>query len=64
MSNTTLNTFPSNKYQALAFLWLERQDLSGKSPAELLAMYDEAYNEMNEAVKAQRDKNKSGFVTL
>ena len=56
MSNSTLRTFPSNETQALAFLWLEKQDLSEKSPTELLAMYDEAYNEIIEANRANPNK--------
>ena len=32
----TLNTFPDSKYEALAMLYLQNQDLSGLTPAEIL----------------------------
>lgn len=38
--------FPSNKFEALAMLYLENQDLSDLSPSELLAKYNEVYEEI------------------
>ena len=39
----TLNTFPSSYAEALALLYVQRQDLAGKSPEEIHTMYQEAY---------------------
>ncbi|MGP4038340.1 hypothetical protein ACTWP4_00310 [Gracilibacillus sp. D59] len=40
MSNdVTLDTFPSNRSEALAMLYLKNQDLSGKTPEELSQLY-------------------------
>lgn len=39
--NTNLNTFPSNKAEALTMLYLQNQDLSGLTPQELVDKYDE-----------------------
>lgn len=42
--------FPSNKYEALAFLYVERQDLSNTSPEELAAMYVDAYTRIHSQI--------------
>lgn len=48
MSNesVSLHTFPSSEYDALAFLYVQNQDLTGKSPAEIYRMYEEALHEI------------------
>ncbi|HDR4614615.1 TPA: hypothetical protein QCQ90_002174 [Bacillus cereus] len=38
-NNVNLNTFPSNKVQALTMLYLQNQDLTGKSPSEIVDLY-------------------------
>ena len=42
MPNNT--SFPGNSTEALAYLYVKNQDLSGKSPKELYAMFQNAYN--------------------
>lgn len=42
----TLNTFPDSKYEALAMLYLQNQDLSGLTPAEILDKFDYAYDQL------------------
>lgn len=48
MSNdVNLNSFPSNRTQALAFLYTQNQDLKGKTPSEIAKIYVSAYEEIN-----------------
>lgn len=48
MSNdVNLNSFPSNRTQALAFLYTQNQDLKGKTPTEIAEIYVSAYEEIN-----------------
>ena len=46
MSGTKSNTFPSSKNEVLALLYVQSQDLSAKTPSEILDMYNEAYKEL------------------
>lgn len=46
-----LNTFPSNKLEALTMLILNNQDLSTSSTEEIVRKYDEIYNEVNKNFK-------------
>ena len=41
--NTTLHTFPRTRSEALAFLFVQSQDLTGRTPEELVDLYAEAY---------------------
>ncbi|MDR0979468.1 MAG: hypothetical protein LBL91_06110 [Lachnospiraceae bacterium] len=43
-----LNAFPSSNLQALAFLYVQNQDLTGKTPAQVAKMYFEAYKEIQD----------------
>ena len=43
MDNIELNSFPSDVYQALAITYINTLDLKGKTPEEILRIYDEAY---------------------
>lgn len=38
--------FPANKQEALAYLYTQSQDLSGKSPEEVLDIYISAYEKI------------------
>lgn len=58
MSDSNLNVFPKTDVQALAFLYVQNQDLSGKSPAEIYNVYLSAYYEI---LKEHRQKSKSGW---
>lgn len=42
----TAKVFPSSKQEALAFLYTQAHDLSGKSPEEVLEIYDSAYEKI------------------
>lgn len=60
MNEVKLDTFPSNEYQALAMLYVQSQDLSNKTPEDLLDMYQDAYQRIRahrkEQVKANSPK--------
>ena len=46
--------FPSNKIEALAFLYVQtRQDLSSRDSSYLLDLYENAYKEINEHNKTE-----------
>lgn len=47
-NDTYLRAFPSDRYDALAILFLRNQDLSEKAPEEIAAMYDDAYEKISE----------------
>ncbi len=49
MAENSFKTFPSSRTEALAMLYLQNQDLSGKSPKEIQEMFLIAYKEMREA---------------
>ena len=36
--------YPSNKAEALAYLYMEKQDLSDKTPEDIVDMYNEVYD--------------------
>lgn len=50
--------FPKSHYEALALLYLQAQDLKGKSPAEIQTMYFEALTELR---RDYLGKVKSGY---
>ena len=54
-----LNTFPNSAIEALALLYVQSQDLSGKTPADVLTMYYEAKYQMQ---IDQAQKMKSGWI--
>ena len=45
--------FPSTKFEALAMLYVQSQDLREKTPAEILNMYNTAYAEIKKESAAQ-----------
>lgn len=51
--NTHLESFPTNKFEALAILYLQHQNLSGVSPEQLLDWYQDVYAKMRDH---ERDK--------
>lgn len=57
-NDVKLNSFPSDRREALAMLFLKNQDLSGKSPEELAEMYDDAYEKISEKLDAIRKERK------
>lgn len=48
MANETLKTLPASKFEALALLYIQKQDLSGISPEQLLDMYEDAYQKIKD----------------
>ncbi|MGF9991550.1 hypothetical protein ABEY04_22255 [Bacillus mycoides] len=50
-NNVNLNTFPSNKVQALTMLYLQNQDLTGKSPSEIVDLYITTSKEISESFR-------------
>lgn len=40
--------FPSNKFEALAYLYVQKSDLSEKSPADIFEAYQNAYKQIKE----------------
>lgn len=53
--DSSVYAFPSSREEALAMLWLEKQDLSGKTPAELHTMYWETLKEIRADYAAKRN---------
>lgn len=53
--NTNSGSFPSNKLEALALLYMQHQNLSGVSPEQLLDLYQDVYAKMrdHERLKGQ-----------
>ncbi len=43
MADVNLSSFPASETEALAMLYMQNQDLHGKTPEELQAMYYETY---------------------
>lgn len=54
-TNNTVTVFPSNKFEALAMIYMQQQDLSGMSPEQMLDKYQEVYGRMrdHERLKGQ-----------
>lgn len=55
MTNEMLKTFPASKFEALALLYVQKQDLSGITPEQLLDMYEDAYQKIKD-----RNREKHG----
>lgn len=53
----TFKTFPASKSEALALAWLNAQDLSGLSPEDILAKFDDAEKRIRDAQKAKKPRN-------
>ncbi len=47
--------FPQNKREALAYLFVQSQDLSGLSPTAILDLYNNALDEIAAAERAKKD---------
>lgn len=48
-----LNTFPDNVLDALALLYVQSQDLTGKTPAEIYGMFRTAQAEITAAQRME-----------
>jgi hypothetical protein len=49
---------PLNKYEALALLYLQKQDLNGCSPEDLVGRYVEAYDSVLKEFARQQEVKK------
>ncbi|MDH4419947.1 hypothetical protein QEZ44_00540 [Bacillus cereus] len=58
-NNVDLKTFPSTKTQALTMLYLQNQDLAGKTPSELVDLYISVTEEITEAFRNSGGKRPS-----
>lgn len=56
-SEIKLSSFPSGEKEALAFLYVQSQDLSGKTPAEISTMFYEAYYEILKDYHVKRESD-------
>lgn len=54
----TLKSFPENKLEALAMLYVQTQDLSGLTPEQLLDKYQEAYDKIRVHYRETRDERR------
>lgn len=59
----SLKTFPENSTDALTMLYLERQDLTGKTPEELVELYWETHCRVKNATKEIRAKETKKWLT-
>lgn len=50
-NDVNLNAFPSNKIQALTMLYLQNQDLTDKSPSEIVDLYISVTEEIRDAFR-------------
>lgn len=51
--NTQFETFPANKFEALAMLYMQHQNLSGLSPEQVLDKYQDAYSRIRDHERAK-----------
>lgn len=43
-----IKTFPANETEATAYLYVQNQDLSGKTATQIYQMYKDAYSEITD----------------
>lgn len=61
MNDVTLETFPSNEIEALAMLFVQRQDLSKATSRDLLDMYEDAYNQIYKYAREKENNASKWF---
>ncbi len=54
-----LNSFPSSTAEALALVYVQNQNLEGKSPKEITSLYYDAYFEIQANISKIRLESKS-----
>lgn len=57
--DSSIYAFPSTREEALAMLYLEKQDLTGKTPAEIHTMYWEALKKIRADYAEKRNNGYS-----
>jgi hypothetical protein len=50
-NNVNLSTFPSNRTEALTMLYLQNQDLSDKTPSQIVELYFSVLSGVKESIK-------------
>lgn len=55
----TSGLFPKNEYEAIAYLYIQNQDLSDKTPTEIYDMYHAALSELEKNRKDTVKQNTS-----
>ena len=63
MDTTTLKTFPGSYVEALTMPYLERQDLTDKTPEDLAEMYWTTYDKVCAAGKAAFSERRKQWLT-
>lgn len=56
-NDVNLSTFPSDRFDALAMLFLQNQDLIGKTPTEIQTMFFEARKELLRDYQQKRNNH-------
>lgn len=51
--NISIETFPANKLEALAMLYMQHQNLSGLTPEQVLDKYQDAYAKIRDHERAK-----------
>ena len=54
--SVSLSTFPANKFEAIAMLYVQQQDLSGKTPEEIYDLYETTVDQLRTHYKENRKK--------
>ena len=60
-TSDSLNTYPSNQQEALAMLYLQNQDLSGLTPAQLADKYNSVRDEIKQRFSEIRAEKRKGM---
>lgn len=60
-NDVELNTFPKNRAEALTMLYLNNQDLSNKSPTDIVKLYSSAIQEVREALRTTNNSSVKFF---
>ncbi len=53
------DTFPTNQSEALAFLYVQNQDLNNKTPEDLVHMYKDALMKIRAEAKKMQDEERA-----
>lgn len=61
--SVNLSTFPRNEFEALALLYVQNQDLKGKSVQEIAEIYYNAYYEFRYKTKEIEQSARDNFKT-
>ena len=57
MDKIVLTTFPSNRTDALTMLCLQNQDLTGKTPEDLVSLFQDTHKIISDSFTSHKTKN-------